>query len=165
MNLKMVVMTGSVAGVLLLCGVSSAKSEGNREVIDRWFAIVDSRQTEKLASVETADFVMKMPMGTIKGVEGHTGLVKMFGTAFPNMKHTVTRCVESGETISCEGTFAGDNTGPMAMPNGKSLPASGKHVDFGWAGIATVKGGKVASVNVYFDTMALMQQIGAVPPQ
>ena len=37
-------------------------------------------------------------------------------TAFPNFKHTITRCIESGDTVACEGKFTGDNTGPMAMP-------------------------------------------------
>ena len=49
------------------------------------------------------------------------------------------------------------------MPTGQTMPATNKHVDFEWAGIAKVKGGKLSSVHVYFDMMGFMQQLGAAP--
>jgi predicted ester cyclase len=136
----------------------------NRQVVERWFEIVDGKQFDKFGEIETADLEMTVPMGPVKGTEGHVQLSRGFAAAFPNYKHTLTSCVESGEAIACEGTFAGDHTGPMAMPNGQSLPATGKHVEFGWAGMARVKNGKVASVHVYFDNLSFMTQLGVIPP-
>jgi len=156
---------GALAGLAFGTGVANAKKETNRQVMDRWFATVDSKQTDKLAALEAADFEMKVPgMPVIKGPEGHAQLTKGFATAFPNFKHVVSRCIESGETIACEGHFVGDHTGPMGMPNGQSIPPTNKHVDFEWGGIAVIKNGKLASCNVYFDNMALMGQLGLLPP-
>jgi predicted ester cyclase len=149
---------------VLFASPAVAKKETARQVMDRFFAVVDSKQLDKLAEVDAADLEMMTPMGAFKGVEGHQQLIKGFATASPNFKHTVTRCIEQGDTISCEGTFAGDHTGPLMMPTGQALPATGKHFEFKWLGMATVKGGKVTSVHVYFDPMVMMQQLGLVPP-
>jgi len=140
-----------------------AKKESNRQIINRWFERIDSKQLDKLGDVEAVDIEMKVPTGPVKGTQGHQQLMKTFATAFPNYKHTVTQCVESGDTIACEGRFAGDNTGPMMTPTGQTMPATNKHVDFEWAGIAKVKDGKVSACHVYFDMMGFMQQLG--PPR
>jgi predicted ester cyclase len=131
--------------------------------MDRYFAAVDSKNLDKLAEVDAADIEMVTPMGPFKGIEGHKQLSGGFATAAPNYKHTVTRCIEQGDTISCEGTFSGDHTGPLMMPTGQSVPATGKHFEFPWLGMATVKNGKVTSVHVYFDPMVMMRQLGLVP--
>lgn len=164
MNTNRWIVAGALAGVALGAGVAQAKKEPNRQVMERWFEAVDSKQTDKLAGVEAADIEMKTPMGLSKGTEAHAQMTKMFATAFPNFKHTLGRCVESGDMISCEGKFTGDNTGPMSMPNGQTIPATNKHVEFEWSGMAQIKKGKVAAADVYFDNMGLMQQLGLVPP-
>ena len=156
----------ALAGLTVGAGaraVQAKKAGSNREVIDRWFEMVDSKQTDKFGEVESPDIQMRTPMGLMKGTQGHVQMTKMFATAFPNFKHTVSHCVESGEDIACEGRFTGDNTGPMTMPTGQTVPATNRHVEFDWAGMAKVKGGKVAAVNVYFDNMGFMQQLGLVP--
>jgi len=164
MRMNRWIVAGTLAGVALGSGMARAKKESNRQVIERWFAAIDSKQTDKFAGVETADIEMKTPMGLTKGSEGHVQMTTMFAAAFPNFKHTLTRCVEAGDTIACEGKFTGDNTGPMSMPGGQTIPATNKHVEFDWSGMAQIKNGKVASANVYFDNMGFMQQLGLVPP-
>jgi len=141
----------------------AAKKETLRQFMDRYFAIVDSKQIDKLSEIDAPDLEMVTPMGPSKGIEGHQQLVKGFATAAPNFKHTVTRCIEQGDTIACEGTFGGDHTGPLMMPTGQSVPATGKHFEFSWAGLAKVKNGKVTSLHVYFDPMVMMRQLGLVP--
>jgi predicted ester cyclase len=141
----------------------AAKKETNRQVIDRFFTIVDGKDLNKLAEVDAVDLEMTTPMGPVKGLEGHKMLVKGFAAAFPNFKHTTSRCVESGDLISCEGTFSGDQTGPMMMPDGTSIPATKKHVAFPYLGIARIKDGKVAELHVYFDLMGFMGQLGLLP--
>jgi predicted ester cyclase len=134
----------------------------NRQIIEQWFQIIDAKKVERLGEIESADFVMQLPIGEVRGPAAHAELVKGFATAMPNFKHEVTRSLESGDSIACEGTFLGDHTGPMMTPDGRTIPASGNRVAFPWLGIATVKAGKVTQCNVYFDTMALMKQLGAI---
>ncbi len=149
---------------LTVASPALAKKETARDVMDRYFAVIDAKQLDRLAEVETANVEMVTPMGTLHSSDGHKQMAQGFATAFPNFKHVLGKCIESGESISCEGHFVGDHTGPMQMPNGQTVPATHKHIDFSWAGLATVKGGKVTSMHVYFDTMVMMQQLGLVPP-
>jgi predicted ester cyclase len=154
----------AAALVLLAAAPAVAKKPTAKEFMERYFAAVDTKKPERIAEVDASDIEMVTPMGTFKGVQGHQQMTAGFAAAFPNFKHTVNRCIEQGETFACEGSFSGDHTGPMMMPNGQTVPATNKHVEFAWGGLATVKGGKVASVHVYFDTMAMMQQLGLIPP-
>jgi predicted ester cyclase len=170
MNTNRWTQVGVLAVALLGAAGAQAKKEAtgdkgpNRRVFERWFELVDSHQTDRFGEVEAADLDMKTPMGATKGSEAHVQMTKMFAAAFPNFKHTVGDCVESGERIACEGKFAGDHTGPMAMPGGPTIPATGKHVQFDWQGMARIKDGKVVSVHVSFDNLGFMQQLGLVPP-
>jgi predicted ester cyclase len=163
-------MKNSLTTVLAVAVVASgasaiaAKKETNRQVVDHFFEVVDSKRLDKLPEVDAPNLVMTTPMGAVNGPAGHGQLLKGFGTAFPNFKHTTTRCVEAGDEISCEGKFSGDHTGPMMMPDGNAIPPTQKHVEFLYVGFAKVKGGKVAQLNVYFDMMGFMQQLGLVPP-
>jgi predicted ester cyclase len=154
----------ALALTLLAAAPATAKKPSAKEFMERYFTAVDSKKPERIAEVDAADIEMVTPMGTFKGVQGHQQLTAGFAAAFPNFKHTVTRCIEQGENVACEGNFGGDHTGPMMLPNGQTIPATNKHVEFTWGGLATVKNGKVASVHVYFDTMAMMQQLGLIPP-
>jgi predicted ester cyclase len=131
--------------------------------MDRFFEIVDAKKIDKLAEVDAPDLVMVTPTGTVHGPEGHSQIVQGFAAAFPNFKHVTARCLESGDLISCEGHFEGDHTGPMTMPDGKVIPATQKHVEFPYAGVARIKNGKVAELHVYFDIVTFMQQLGVMP--
>jgi predicted ester cyclase len=142
----------------------AANRQSNRQVIDRFFEVVDSKRFDRLGEVDAPTLVMTTPVGAVSGPQGHAQFVKGFATAFPNFKHTVTRCVEAGDEISCEGTFSGDHTGPMMTPDGKVIPATQKPVEIPYAAFAKVKDGKVAQLHVYFDMMGFMQQLGLIPP-
>jgi predicted ester cyclase len=154
----------AVALVLLAAAPAVAKKPTAKETMERFFAAVDSKQPERIAEIDAPDMEMTTPMGTFKGVQGHQQMTAGFAAAFPNFKHNVSRCIEQGETVACEGTFTGDHTGPMMMPNGQTIPATNKHVEFKWGGLGTVKNGRVTSVHAYFDIMTMMQQLGLVPP-
>ena len=162
--LMAVALTALGASASVAAPGKDTKKETNRQVMDRFFALVDSKAFDRLGEVDAADLTMVTPMGTVKGPDGHGQLTRGFAGAFPNFKHQTTRCLESGDLISCEGKFTGDNTGPMTMPDGKTMPATQKHVEFPYAGLARIKNGKVAELHVYFDMMTFMQQLGMGGP-
>jgi predicted ester cyclase len=156
-------LTALVLTLLSAAPAGAAKKPSPLEFMERYFAAVDTKQPERLAEVESPDVVMVTPGGTFKGLEGPTQMITMFGTAFPNFKHSVSHCIQQGDELFCEGHFTGDHTGPLRSPTGQTVPATGRHVEFPWLGLATVKNGKVTVVHVYFDSMVMMQQLGLVP--
>ncbi len=151
------------AALVLTAGIAPAKKRTLRELMDHYFEIVDGKAFDRFAEIDAADLVMKVPLGTVRGVEGHQTMSRGFAAAMPNYKHTIGSCIESGDRISCEGTFGGDQTGPLTLPTGQVVPPTGKHVEFEWSGHARLKDGKVAEMHVYFDPGVMMQQLGLVP--
>ena len=162
-NKSVFVSVISVLG-LTMASAAIAKKETLRQTVDRYFTALDSKVLGNLDSVDAPDLEMMTPMGSFRGIEGHKQLTGGFAMAFPNFKHTIGNCIESGDTIACEGKFSGDHTGPMMMPDGQTVPATRKHVEFPFSGIMRIKNGKAASIHAYFDTMSMMQQLGLLPP-
>lgn len=137
----------------------AAKKLTNRQAIDRFFEVIDGKHFDRLGEVDAPDIVVTTPMGMVNGPEGHKQLLKGFATAIPNFKHSENKCVEAGDEIACQGKFGGDHTGPLMTPDGKTLPPTGKHVQFPYGGFAKIKDGKVSRLTVYFDVMGMMQQL------
>lgn len=79
-----------IAALALAASGMAAKPQTNRQVIDRFFEIVDGKHLDRLAEVDAPDFVFTTPMGGTKGPGGHKQLLTGFATAFPNFKHTTS---------------------------------------------------------------------------
>jgi hypothetical protein len=70
MSMNRWIVVGAFAGLALGTGVAQAKKESNRQVMERWFEAVDSKQTDKLSGVETADIEMKTRWASRRGRRG-----------------------------------------------------------------------------------------------
>lgn len=167
-DMKTILQTVSVIALLATSFASgcasSAAAQGptNRDVMNRYFELVDSKQVDDLPSVEGPGLSYKLPLGTMDAAT-HSKVIQSFAIAFPNFKHTLSRCVEAGDLIACEGNFTGDHTGPLAMPDGSSLPATQKHVDFPIVSFGRVEDGKFVEYDGYFDVLGFLAQLGVGP--
>jgi steroid delta-isomerase-like uncharacterized protein len=92
------------------------------------------------------------------GPAGAKALASVFHTAFPDLKVTVDRVHAMGDRVAGrvfeEGTHQGEFLG---------VPASGKTVDFTKIGLFRIENGKIAESWYEFDSLRVMQQIGAIP--
>ena len=82
--------------------------------------------------------------------------------AMPDVKGKVTGALESGNEVVLEVTWQGTQTGPLEGPGG-TIPASGKRQTTPAAWIFDFDGDKVKESRQYFDMVAFLQQIGAMP--
>ena len=73
------------------------------------------------------------------------------------------RSSESADTYFGEITFRGTNTGDITMPDGTSIPATGKSVEVRGVEFARVRDGKLVEHNMYWDTLVMMRQLGLLP--
>ena len=76
---------------------------------------------------------------------------------------TIDVIVEQGDTIAAEWTWAGTHTGPLVLPDGTELSATGKRVEGKGVDVAQVRGGKAAVLHQYWDNMAVARQLSLVP--
>ena len=68
--------------------------------------------------------------------------------------------IEEGDTFVAEWTWRATNTGPLPMPDGAEIAATGKTVKHHGVSIYTIREGKFASEREYFDSAAFMSQLG-----
>ena len=137
-----------------------------RQVIDRMTQAVGSRNLTALAALYAEDAVAETPdEGVLKGREQIVGYLGRFLEAFPDLRWEEAQKHESGDTAVDEGWVAGTNTGPIVLPSGEAIPATGKAARIRECDIATVSGGMITSHRFYFDQVDLLSQLGLTPEQ
>lgn len=82
--------------------------------------------------------------------------------AFPDLEHTITDHVESGNTYACELVVTGTHTGPMATPMGELLP-SGRRLEMRSADYIKFEEGRIVSWHAYPDIPSMLAQLGVTP--
>jgi steroid delta-isomerase-like uncharacterized protein len=104
-------------------------------------------------------------LGTARKIEGPEKIVELFKgwkTAFPDAAGTVTNAIASGNKAALEVTWTGTHTGPLETAEG-TIPASGKRQETPAVFFFAFEGDKVKESRHYFDSLALLKQIGAQP--
>ncbi len=118
---------------------------------------------ERLKSSLAPDVVYDEVVGTPRHMEGAGQVVESFQEwkkAGPDGIGTITKEVVSGNTAVLEVTWTATQNGPLVTP-ARTIPPSGQPWKVEAAQVITVKDGKIKEVHQYFDTMSLLQQIGA----
>ena len=136
-------------------------------LIDRARNVVDAFNNsdwERYLAAVTADSVYN-EVGTQRQIEGRDAILsalKGWKQAMPDVKGTVTGAFGSGNEVVLEVTWQGTHTGPLEGPGG-TIPASGKRQTTPAAWIFDFDGDQVKESRQYFDMVAFLQQIGAMP--
>jgi ketosteroid isomerase-like protein len=132
-----------------------------REVMDRVTAAITSGDSDALKALYAPDAVAETPdQGTIRGRDQIAAYMGEFATAFPDASWEELHKHETSGTAIDEGYFIGTNTGPLAGPNGQTIPATGKRVRARECDLATVENGVVTSHRLYFDLQDWLTQLG-----
>src|SRR5215210_1796935 len=125
-----------------------------REVMDKVTEAVFSQNREAVAQLYAPDAVAETPdQGTVSGRDQVVDWALEFLASFPDATYETAHEYESGDTAIDEGFVVGTNTGPLAMPDGESLPPTGKSVRLRACDAATVQNGQVMTHRFYFDQM------------
>ncbi len=131
-----------------------------REVMNRATEAMNNRDMEALEACYAPDVVATTPdagelHGSVQLIEYMRRMVEML----PDFEYTSVRALESGDAAIDVGIVTGTNSGPLLMPDGTSLPATGKQVRLRSVDIATVSNGRINKHDFYFDQMEMMLQL------
>jgi steroid delta-isomerase-like uncharacterized protein len=85
-------------------------------------------------------------------------VVAMYGTSFPDLKHTVDEVIAEGDTLAVRWTVRGTHRGEF-----QSIPASGKSIKLSGITMHHLVDARVRETWLVYDNMELLQQLGAVP--
>jgi steroid delta-isomerase-like uncharacterized protein len=123
--------------------VEEGWNQGNTAVFDELFA---------------ADYLGHDTSGPIHGPEGFKQFYATYRTAFPDTHLTIEDQIAEGDTVASRWTATGTHQGPLT-----GIPPSGKRVRVTGITISRYASGKIAEEWFSYDTLGMLQQIGAVP--
>lgn len=95
----------------------------------------------------------------VTGIDSYLEAIKRWKIAFPDLKASIKKVFESGDTLVAEVEWTGTHKGPLETPFG-ALPATNKVARVGAVLISKQKDGKIVEARHYFDQLTLLNQIG-----
>ena len=137
-------------------------SAENKALVRRWFKEIWSKGNLAVADEIVAsnyanhDSAGPMPESGLEGLKKH---VTTYRTAFPDLTLTVDDMLADGNKVTVRWTARGAHKGTLMAisPTGKEITTTG-------ISVIRIAGGKVAEQWVTWDTLGMMQQLGAVAP-
>ena len=132
--------------------------EQHKAIIRRFFQEFNHAAVDELFVAEYVHHDPSLPPDLQHGREAYKQVVRLFLTGFPDLKTTVDGIVAEGDMVACRWTFQGTQQGEMM-----GLPPTGKRVLGSGMSIHRIVGGKIAEGWFNFDTLGMLQQLGAIP--
>jgi steroid delta-isomerase-like uncharacterized protein len=96
--------------------------------------------------------------GQAKGAKGLRDTMKLFHTAFPDMKIIMNDMIAEDNRVMNKFTVTGTHKGEFM-----GIPATGKKISYEEVVILRLKDEKIVEHWAVADALSLMQQIGAIP--
>jgi steroid delta-isomerase-like uncharacterized protein len=93
-----------------------------------------------------------------QGPEGPKQSANMYRAAFPDGRFEVQEQFADGDCVITRWTASGTHEGGLM-----GMPATGKHAEITGITIDRFEGGKIAEGWTNWDTLGMLQQLGAVP--
>jgi steroid delta-isomerase-like uncharacterized protein len=100
------------------------------------------------------------PPGLPPGPDGIKILMTTFRTAFPDLRFQIEDQVTEGDRVVTRYTFHGTHQGELM-----GIPPTGKIVAMPGISIYRIANGKMREAWVQYDTISMLQQLGAMPAQ
>jgi steroid delta-isomerase-like uncharacterized protein len=94
------------------------------------------------ASLFATDGVYVDSAGRLERREAIRARAEMVHRAFPDLKINASLVVENAGTVIAEWTWRATNTGPLALPDGTEMPATGKTVELLGVSVVEVRDGR-----------------------
>jgi ketosteroid isomerase-like protein len=132
-----------------------------RELMDKGTAAVLAGDLEVLREIYSPDVVATTPdSGTLHGIDEVIKWNQAFVGAFSDRAYYPSQQLETADCAIDQGDFVGTHTNPLEMPDGQSVPPTGKQIRMRAADVAVVRDGKVVRHDFYFDQLDMLAQLG-----
>ncbi len=138
-----------------------------RELAERAFEAYNSGDLDAFMEFYADDAVVNypgVPEGTVRGRDAIRQNWTDQRAAFPDSHITSEVLVVEGDSVADEFTYTGTSKGPIAMPDGSTLPATGKHLEMKGMQLLEMHEGKVVRHDLFLDSAVMMAQMGLAQP-
>jgi steroid delta-isomerase-like uncharacterized protein len=135
----------------------------NKELLERYVELYNAGDLDACMELYAEDASQRMHDGVFERIDAIAERLARDLTAFPDAKYVVDSFFADGDKFADEWTFTGTNTGPLRLPDGSEIPATGKPVEIKGMEYVEVRDGKIVVDNLYYDFLAAVAQLGLVP--
>jgi len=139
--------------------------EENLKVLDAATKALNDRDLDRFESMHLNSVIQRDPRHSepMKGPKAIRASLEPFMKAFPDIRLVTERQFGAGDWVTQLSHMQATHTGPLEVPRGSTIPATNKSVRIPVALVTRLEGGKFAEINLYFDQMGLMAQLGLAP--
>ena len=135
----------------------------NKEILDRYVELYVERDLDGIMDLYAEDCVQAMPDGMFEGRRSIRERLARELDAFSDLEWGVVSFVDQDDAFCDEWYFVGNQTGPLLLPDGTVLPATGKRVELHGMEFVRVRDGKIVVDNLYYDNLTVVAQLGLMP--
>ena len=131
-----------------------------RNIAERYYRFIEEAAVSSALELIAPGAEFTNPLGAVPVPEGVRAMLQSYVTAFPDNRFEITNVIESGEQVVLEGDYVGTHNGPLPLPNGQSIPATGRVVRSPFVTIFRVREGRIVSHRSYWDLAGFLRQLG-----
>ena len=140
---------------------TAAFREGNKAIIREFVTVMNDKDFDRLDNLLTQNFArysQATPDLQIRSREDFKQFAKDDATTFPDNHVTLESIIAEGNKVAFYATYRGTQDGPMGP-----FPPSGKQMELEFSGVFRLEGGKIAELQVTWDNIAVLAQLGYFP--
>jgi ketosteroid isomerase-like protein len=136
----------------------------NKELMQTLDDAWNAQDVETFAKRHKENVVVRWPgQPPTNGIHDHSAEAIQFFKTFPD-QHLDNRpykvLIASGDWTCSIARFTGTMKGPMAGPDGKQIPPTGKSFEVDFCTVARWDNGQIVEENLFYDLVTFMKQIG-----
>ena len=133
-------------------------SEENKALVRRFYKELDKKNFEVFSELCVPDYISHFPGSPEpQNREARKQTSRMFYEAFPDLQHTLDDLIAESDEVAARLTARGTHKGDF-----QDIPPTGKPIMFTGMRVYRIVGGKLAEEWANFDSLGLMQQLGAL---
>ena len=135
----------------------------NSKLLDYYVERYNAGDLDAVMDLYAEDAVQLMPDGLFEGRSVIRERLAQELNAFSDVAHRVESFVEQDDAFADEWTFVGTHSSPFTLPDGTEVPPTGKRVEIRGMEFVQMRDRKIVVDNLYYDTTAVLAQLGLVP--
>jgi ketosteroid isomerase-like protein len=132
------------------------------EIRQAFLAAVAAGDVDTIVGLYQPDAVLEAPEGRFEGREQIEQYFRAQLTPF-DAKLNVVAVHDAGGTEIGEWVMEAVHTGELQLPDGTTMPATGKPVRQRGADVVVYSGGLISQQRVYYDNVEALAQLGLLP--
>jgi predicted ester cyclase len=142
----------------------AVSEQDNVQIAEKWIQAVNEHDFGAWEQMRAPGYLWEGPGLPIPaGADAEVVFMKGAYEAFPDVHVEIIQTIAQGDLVVINGVMTGTHDGPMPMPDGHAIPATGRKWSSPFSETLEFKDGKVVRRSIYTDVLGRMVQLGLMP--